>query len=338
MGLYRSTAKMEKWLTRFTSMSEHKLRKMDSADLELYQGISTTEKDFNILATELFCTMSILMKLNNEDLDYVVLNLRRIVNSILKQRNKMHLVKKALSSYRPEGEEVDDIRYFLKTCKDRVKFLRGTALPENLKLTPIAEYLEIIGKETLRQDLLERFRTGHALYAMNSGQDPEGLDNYVTEIIRTVKEAGKMNAYEERLGDYIRIADEHRRKRAEEKADQDLQEKLKIAQDEMLNFQRMFNNVSFHWKTYNRIKAGPITMSARINKYGRAGKLILCCYYCKGRVVYRYVNSNLVLCPQFGSAHIYKDEPEAVADMEKLKQEHPDKVFEVVELSHIESA
>lgn len=336
MGMYRSSAHLEKYLDKYTQVKFRKIRQMSPEELDVYGALDVAEKDFNVLTTELFCTLAILRTLENADMEYIIVNLRRIVNSLVKQRNKIFLVRKALSTYAPEPEEFTDIKYFRKACDERIRFLRVTVLPENLKLTPIAEYLQIIGKDSMREVLLDRFKTGHALYAMNSGEDPESLNAFVSEILQTVSDAGRLNEYEIRLKEYIDIVDSRRQKKAEEDAARKLQENLKIAQDEMLNFQRLFHNAVFKWKSCEKIHMGKRTIESRINRYGRGIFFILCCYVARGRVVYRYIGSSLRLGIGFATAHVYKEEADAKDDLETLRKANPDKVFEIIEFSHME--
>ena len=105
----------------------------------------------------------------------------------------------------------------------------------------------------------------------------------------------------------------------------------------MLVFQQKFNNSVFYFKSNDKIHMDIKRVKTCINKYGRNCYFILCCYVYAGRPIFRYVNKQLELCLCFSGEYAYVNKSDAEADMEKLIGKHPNKVFEVVELSHIEN-
>lgn len=296
------------------------------------------KNDLNALCAEVFTIIHVMEHMENKDLFYVSRNLFRVVNSLRKQRELAFSVQRAFSTFKPQPDELKGIVVFISDCRKRIRFLKETILPDNMKMTPIHEYLVIVGSPDVSTDLYKRFKTRSEMYRVTTSEDKTDLNSYINDIFSTVEKAGKLHEYEDRLNEYIKLSDERDRKIEADKQERKRQTERRVAEDGMLVFQRRFNNVSFELRSDDRIRMGIECVRRRINQYGRNCFFILCCYTYAGKPLFRYVGNGLELYPYFYSGHVYMNEDEANADMEKLIGMHPDKVFEVVELSHIESA
>ena len=310
------------------------IRKLTADELEAIHELGKQYKEFNRVIMELLVIINVLTRLRQTELYYIVANARRIIQSLARQRNKGYVIKKALAIVKPKDDVMPEIRRFIAVSRRRMDYIRQTIIPENLDLTPIKEYVKLIGAESFASAVYERFSEPRRIYAITSKEDAAAMDAYVDEMIETVRKGGMEQAYKERIQVYIRRADEIAEKREEEKRREKDEERMRLAEEGMMLFYRMFNNGVFTLKGDDRIKMGPEALLRAIDKFGRHSFCVLVCYRHSGKYVYHYLNERNEETLWFGKAWFYPNEAQAKEAMEAARKRYPKKQYDVVQLGY----
>ena len=133
------------------------IRKLTADELEAIHELGKQYKEFNRVIMELLVIINVLTRLRQTELYYIVANARRIIQSLARQRNKGYVIKKALAIVKPKDDVMPEIRRFIAVSRRRMDYIRQTIIPENLDLTPIKEYVKLIGAESFASAVYERF-------------------------------------------------------------------------------------------------------------------------------------------------------------------------------------
>lgn len=333
MGYVKFDTRLYGYLDRSNAKRDRPIRNMTSEELERSDILRKRIKDMAILITEMITIRNLLRTINEPKLFYIQNNINRIMFSVVHQRDFAKSLRRAFMTVQPMPYEEPLIKDFISRVATRIDFLRGTIIPENLLLTPIQEYLEIIGEKDFTADINAKFGNRTAMFDANTGKNDE-IEHYAADILLTVHEHGLDDKYRERLNRYIEM--ENRReenKKQERKAEKDRRD-MELMKDGMDAFQRMFNKGIRTLKGCETIKMGFWTIEKKISEYGRDGYVLLCVYVHNNKCVYRYGGEKNDLVPTFYQARIFKDGFEATDAMAEMEKKYPDRLFDVIRIDY----
>ena len=305
-------------------------RKLSSDDFAVLMELKNASHEINSLITELIVIRRILELIGDSKLYSIICNLNRVIFSLTKQRDKEVVVKHTYSTVPPLPYEVGYVKKFIKDIRKRVAFIRNVIVPENLELTPIKEYLEVTGKNTLLQDIREKIGDHKAMFCATREQ----LDAYAGDILKAITEAGLMDSYKERLDAYHKRDEERTRMVKEEKQREATAEKHEMAEQCMEQYQYLFNRAMRTFRPCEEIGIKVGSVAAKLDVHGRNSWMVVRCDICNRGPRFRYYTSRKTWEKLFGSGAVYKNEKEAEEIAEKYRQQNPDKVYDVVKLSY----
>ena len=307
-------------------------RKLSSDDFAVLMELKNTQHEFNSLVTELIVIRRILELIGDSKLYPIICNLNRVIFSLMKQRDKGVVVKYTYSTVPPLPYEVGYVKKFITDARKRTTFIRNAIVPENLELTPIKEYLEVTGKNTLFQDIREKIGDHKAMF----GATREQLDSYAGDILKIITEAGLMDSYKERLDAYNKRNEERARVIKEEKQREATAEKHEMAEQIMERYQYLFNRSMRTLGACEEIGIKTGSVAAKLDVHGRNSWMVIRCDICNRGPRFRYYTGRKTWEKSFCSSAVYKEEKEAEEIAEKYRQQNPDKVYDVVKLSYAE--
>lgn len=307
---------------------QSKIRTMTPEELETVMQLREIKKAVNLCMTEMLFIVKCISRLEINELYWISNNFHRIIHSLHKQRDLISAVSAAFSYRKPEPKEFEVITRFIKDIRKRIDFLNSVPVPENLKLTPIQDYMDLIGCKNFIDEVKRVFPTGKDLYeSKNDGR----MDDYMESIVSALENAGKQEAYKERLEAYISASNDRINKVKEDKR----AEKAAYALNESLNGILLFREQFFKGirtlKGSKEINLSPSAVHYQLAEGNRGKFCILCCRLVKSRLAFRYMRSDGKESPSFSSVGLYQSLEEAGKAMDEFKQMYPaDRAFEVV--------
>lgn len=202
------SASLHKYLNRARRGEK---RSMTSTEKETARKLWLLQKEMNLCIAEILIVIEVIKRCQ-EDSFYVTSNLYRTVNSLLRQKDLVFATMKSFEASKPLPYEAKAINSLFTSIRTRLLHLRTVAIPGNVELTPIKEYLDITGR-TMREELKDRFPDVKDMFG-------DGVvEAYADDILRVVEMAGRSDAYKERL-EKAKEADRKRRELREmEKAE-----------------------------------------------------------------------------------------------------------------------
>lgn len=336
MGLYRNNTVLDMYLRKYDKTKQNPIRRMTSEDTRTLVDLNDLQHEFNMLMTELFTVKDVVKAMGDRRLAYVVSNLFRVINSLMKHRDKVRVVRYAWCAIRPEEDEEQGVKTFIRQSRERIRYIGETVLEENAKLTPLTEYLEVRGK-TLKEDIYGFFGSRSAMYGATRGEN-DLMDKYVGHILTVLEESGKKTLYQERLERYVRQRDERMEAiRAEKQAEKNavLQKALR---DGMDVFRSRFNCAVFNLKDDGSIGVSLMSIEGMIRRHGRNAYVILRTSVHNGKIYFRYMKDGGNYTRSFAGAKAYRTEGEAEKERERLQKKEPWKLFEVIKISEMEES
>lgn len=333
MGYVRIDTRIYDYLNRGKVSRGKIMRNLSCEEMEWIDLLRKRGRELNALIVELITIRQLLRKMNEPKLFYISENLNRIMFSLKKQRDFAVALKNTIFSVEPYPQEIPLIKDFMTRVETRINYLRNSIIPENLELTPIKEYLEIMGVKDFTEDIYRRFGSRMNMYDANTERNDE-LEQYMMDILLTVHNRGLDDKYKERLSKYIEQEDKRLTQKKLEKKQEKLDKDISLAKDGMDAFQRMFHKGIRSLKGCSTIKMGWQSVEKKLDEYGRDAYVILCCYVFNGKCVYRYVGEDHDLTNTFFKAKAFKEGFEATDIMAELEKKYPEKVFDVVKLDY----
>lgn len=303
------------------------VRQLDAKELELYHKLRWAKKDANICITEMLLITRIVKRLNEKDLMWVFNNFQRMVSSVKKQRDLISAASAAFMGLKPNDEELAAIKKLCFDFQRRVQYLNTIPIPENIKLTPLQEYIDLIGKDRFIDDLRREFPTGFDMYdSVHNGK----LEAYISEIMLMLHNSGKDELYRERLAKYVEIANAQKEKAKLEKEEERLAMRKNEAENGIDLFMQLFFKGVKTTQGCSKIGLGEQSLQRAISAGHRGDFVVLCCGFGNGKLYYRYLRDNGDLGNTFGVAGKYKQKNEAEERMRRAEVSNPDKSFMVV--------
>jgi len=305
------------------------VRKLSPSEFELSQILRKTAKKMNTPIIELITMIRILNELNDSDLKCICNNLHKTIHSLKIQREFCERVRYAFLYIKPNAEELTAIEHLIKRIEERIRFIQVTVVSGNIELTPIQDYLELINAESFIDDLYVWFQTPIGMVLAGNSDDSDLISEYAKHILNTVKSAGRLNDYEDRLGAYVvKTSKEVKAKKADKH-----EENRAPAKSELALFSNKFYYCASRFESNSLIGVNSIGLQRKLNLVGRNNFYIICVYFCKGLPRYAYLSENGTnMTHNFAGARPFKTKEKVEEAIEFLADKYPDRAFDYVTL------
>ena len=305
-----------------------------AVSLELYH----LNRQMGILICELIVIRALLIEQTVNDLKYIANNINRITFSLVRQRKLLQLIRKCYEVTKPDEKEEKAIALFVKDIRTRLDYLRKNSIPSNIELTPLKEYIDILGGEfEFTQELRREFMNRREEMFDEDGNNVyEPMREYANRVVMVVTEKGMIELYRKRLDEYLAIE-----KAREEKKKQEIRkEKIDFEHNEAVQGMNLFTKALYsclrsHKENekigvYDRsyLKKGG-TGLRRCNEY----IVLNCRLNKKGELEYRYVDKLGHCVKPFIQATHHSDYEEAEQIAKDHEKRYPNMVFTVFDLS-----
>ena len=284
-------------------------RGLSSGDADIVIDLRLVRTKMRALMAECIAMKTILERVS-PDLKQIAGNMEVMCWSLNKQKELLGATILALKSTEPDQKERESIAYLVVSVKNRINWVRKI-INENITLTPVKEYLEIVGSSSLFQDLHSYFPD----YKMF--QNAESIAEYAEHILSVVQVNGKDNEYAARLDTYL-AARNHREDRVKKEKTQQKEKAINDEHDVAERFLFAFSN-RLHYCINSETedpKIGYFLRSAQgkiIKLHGMA--IVLRVAFIKGQPRYTYLSGDGQWTSHFASAKIMdKEEAEKSAN------------------------
>lgn len=315
--LYANDIILDKFIQSATSgdtESENTLRDV-STDIVIMNKLRSLRREFGYLIIQLVCVVHILNRL---DIELPAKNINRAIGSLRKQRKFISLARDSYKKKAPSEKEITAFKALITSCEKRLDFVRQTILEENLKLTPVMEYLEIKGC-SLKEDIMNHFNDIEAI--INAEDDDYAP--YVEEILQTVKVNGKADAYMVRLAEYQRIEAARQKRIDEERNDRKNEREKAVSEDGMTIFISHFRDCLYYMRGDAVIHLAMPGLRNALQLHDRLHSwVVLVCSCWAGKPVYRYAYTSGNLANNFSSGVMFDSEAKAKKVAELLRKEN----------------
>ena len=308
-------------------LKDRKMRELSPEDFGKYMELREIRKAANLCMTEMIFTKFVIRRMKIKELEWVTNNFERMTKSMYKQRDLVSAVISAFSCYIPDDNELKAIDNFIQRIKTRIEFVNTVPIPENIRLTPIQDYMDLIGGDCFINEVKTEFPMSRDLY---ESQKNGKMDAYLSTIMETLEKAGKAEAYKERLDEYIRVASKRKEAQEAEKEAEKTAFNLNEAKNGILLFREQFFKGIRTLDGSAKIGLSASAINHQL-KHGNRGKFcILCCYFSRGDIRYRYMRGNGTFSPSFQNVGLYETLEDACQVISDYVQLYPDRAFEAV--------
>lgn len=325
MGLYLTIhARVINDFLKKSQTRKSQLRQLDKEETDISLDLRRVRKSANLCMTELQFVKEVIKKLNISDLYFVVMNFERIIHSVYRQRNLACALFSSIFQTKPSEEEKKAIRYFISSFDERISYINKIPIPENIKLTPIQDYMDFIGASNFLEEIRNLMPTGKDIFEARTNGT---MDNLISNMMSTLKSVGKDELYKARVSEYSEIT---RKRIAKEKEEKDKERKAKCkneAENGIGLFKELFCRGVRNLKAEKVIHLTENSVREHLNAGHRGKFCILCCGYHNGKIIYRYVASNGKLSLNFSNVSLYETIDEANKAVTSLIGVYPEKVF-----------
>lgn len=304
-------------------------------EMALYMDIRNAIKKESILITEMITLRQMIDKFQRKELYYIINNIQRIVLSLRKQRMFVVVVKIAFETTKPKKEEWDAVADLVKSIDHRIEYLNSVPIPENLMLTPMWEYIQILGgMENFHKDVYKVYQNYKSMID-DRYEGWEMTEDYVNNIMSVVKEHNLDTVYLERLNKYIQKDQEAREKRKKEQETERIQKEKNDTMHAINDFSKAFRKCLIGLQGNEQIHVGSRAIEQRLGRHDRNCAVILCCYINqKKRMSYSYVTNNegYTHC-KFSAAKTYKSIEEAEKFADEFNRKYPERTYLAVDFA-----
>lgn len=328
MGLYlnKAAADLHRFITK--TGGANKIRELLPDELIVVSNLSDTIHKMNLCITELVLIRYVISYLGIKDLAWVKNNIQRIICSLQKQRDLVCSTRHAFSAIKPNEEESQAIKGLTKDVNDRICFLNSIPIPENIRLMPIHDYLELVGEDSFVKEVKKWFPTYHDIIV---SEQNGSMNKYVSYIMKTLESVGKADAYKARLSGYVCAARQRNEKIIAEKKEERENNAKNDALNGMLLFKDLFFRSIRELSGNEKIGTSGKGIRAVLNQGARGKMIVLCCYSFKHEFVFRYMNNDGTMARKFGrTIGFYETYEDATKAAETFSTRSPIKAFDVV--------
>ena len=320
-------------LDKFLSKSPHTskfVRKLTPEEFERITTMSKLYRDMNSLLTQLITIRTLITAIDNQSLLAVKGNICRMVDSIMKQRDKIYATKATFAVICPTPFESKAIEDLIAKSKQRIEFLEQTIIPENLRLTPIYDYLQIKNM-TFKEEIKSRFVTQSEL--IEAMHDKEILSAYIAEILDTTAQIPNANAYQTRLSDYLSARDKRNNTLSDQYEQRDAEiKRINILKDYMTTFQSAIYSSVYSLRENILIGIKDKGLRSFINANGRDASMLLCCYMYGNKPVCKYVTTDGKLTEHLTHRCSFKTKAQTEQIKTTCATQYPTRLFDIITL------
>lgn len=274
-------------------------RKMTENEIRFSNTMRILKNEMNIAMAEVIALKEIL-KIIDPSMCVIVKSLYSVSNSLAKQRDFLIAAMIQFKKRKPDEKERYALNKLVRDINSRLIYIRKTVIKENIDLTPIKEYLEIVKSDSFVEDFHGYFSN------FKSSFEDGAIDEYAHHIVNTVKDAGRMEDYLPRLQQYKDSEEKRKQIILAEKAEEKRQ-KILYDHDTAEEFLFVFSNrVRYcidHGVEDKRIGFCAVRASRKITE-SRGKAIVLKTKLLNGKPSYRYVGKNGVVT-SFSSARVF---------------------------------
>lgn len=326
------TCDLDGYLDLSKKVRDAKPRAITGEDLEVICMLRQRAHEMNVLIADVITVAKVLRRMKDKRVYAITNNLFRVVMSLQRQRDKVYATLRCFKVLKPEPYEMEYIRKLNSAVVKRVKFLREKILPENIALTPIAEYLEAVGSASLTEDIFREVGSRKKLAELfEEGTQESELDRYVERILAVVAGTGKGDAYKERIAKWYARSE---RLHAERVAEQELERnerRLEEAEAGLREFREAFQRAISTLEGRTDIGLAQQTMEKLLLKH-RGKWMLLRCESRSGRVMRRYYTEKGEWSQKCWHAKAFTEESECLQVLAEVKAAEPWKAYDAVQL------
>lgn len=326
--LSKSSEVFHEFLSRACAKSV--VRPLSQQEVGLVLSLRDTAKSMNICITELLLVKRVILKLQIRPLQWVCRNFDRIVNSLLRQRNLVCAARKAIMVEAPTAEEWTSIRKLQQSVENRLQYLRDIPIAENIRLTPLQDYIDLVGEDQFLPELRKAFPSAMEMY--QAQRNAEQLTRYADHILAIVREAGREDVYLERLSVYLERLDRRKQADMQEKLEEKIREARSESENGIMLMRELFSKGVRTLEGSPEIGLSSLAVKHHMHQGDRGRYCILCCGFYRDHLQFRYVRQDGVLLRGFGNVGLYQTYDEAQEAMKVLDGRYPDKAFAVAAL------
>lgn len=287
--------------------------------------------DYNFFMAQLITIQLILSKISRKDFHYLICNTSRIVKSLLTQRNLFSMMRNAASSMVVDPSTKSAFSYMINRANSRCKYLRETVIPDNLSLTPIKEYIEIVGDDSFLSAISKFAKdTKGLLDFQNSG----GLDMFADDILETVNKAGKGDVFRERISAYNNKRVQQDSSVKTEEFERKSKEKEELAYAGMRKFHSLLNRAIHSRQSCVEIGFMPTNIGRTISKLMNTYIILRCSVNNAGAYCFHYITRAENVTYNFAQARKFLTFNEAEDCVNRLSSMHANrgKCFSVYQI------
>lgn len=293
-------------------------------------------KQLGVLIIEMIMIRDALRRHGTRELRYITNNINRIIFSVVKQRRLVDAVALRFRYFEPKDQETEAILELIKYTRERIERLKTKIIPENIELTFLKEYADIIGgMDAFNAEIRTVFYAKKDELFDEKGNGRAPLYDYLDQIYSVVQEHEQIEHYKERLNNYLEIEQKRQNAIKEEK----LKEKNEYEHNEssqglMLFCQMFYKCLRGHQGENERIGIKRGTIVNMLIRHERKGFVILSCkLHPSSGFVYRYYGSNGYAVISLSQAKIFDTLEEANRTAEDLQNRYPASAYTVVDIS-----
>lgn len=304
------------------------IRDLTGEELELYASIRSSVKSVNAFVTELIFIRKVIKAMEIYDLYVVANNFYRISHSMVLQRDLLTAAKCSLLRKQPNEDEIKSIKLLQKQINDRIKYLSAVCVSENIKLTPIQDYIDIVGDKNYLINIRNRF--SRSMDVFKASNDENNLNDYVHEVMSELKKHGKAEAYKERIAEYKKTTD----KKAEQSKKEKEKEKIDAIRNEADNgiilFKDLFAKGIRTMDGCQKIGMSQLGVRRELNNGARGKFCIIGCGFSKNHLFFRYINRQGNLNKVFSSLWFFETYDEGRHFLGEYQDKYPNMAFDIV--------
>ena len=264
-------------------------------------------------------------------------NIAGISDSIGKQRSLIRATRASMPFLKPSPDDARNINDMIVSVSSRIKRLSGSDIPENIRITPLHDYVALVGDDGLVRDYRSLY-PGAGRIHRGDGR----ITAYCRKVMETLSDAGLDGRYIERGGRLMALCpkiDVDRKEEASRRKEEAL-ERAEAA-ERLSEGLSLFHDCILELRWNQSLGLQARTMKGVINWWaretfatestweerGRSAWVVLICYKKNTRVgerfMYRYFNEKWGPHPFLTEAKLFADRKSAEAIAEKVMAEHP---------------
>lgn len=279
------------------------------------------------LARTLGCYMVVLQRLPENFYD-VISNLTSARKSIEKQSGLAFNISKTFQNVSPDDKELQAIKRFVAGFDKRQRWVKKTVISAAIELSPMQEYIEIVGWDTFNTELRE---------AVNHSAEKEDAEKLCDKILKTTSHHHVGEQYRERLNVYLRntarikeIAKTDKEVAREKTAQQNREDSEELTFKCLNKLMPMIKRN----EEYKPLGFGRGSLDYVLRKMPISPVIVVVGYVYRNKFYFKYMMKDGKLANGFGSAHPYTEET-AVNIAREYMESHPGRYATTINIDEV---